>query len=292
MIQVLGLITLFILVFGALFSAGNGILSAMGVELLLICGAAFGILIISNAPHIAARALSGFHRAVRGSRWKRADYIDLLSILNTLCRRARQGGLIAIEADIETPETSKVFQSAPRILAHEGAREFICDTFRLMSLDLSDHQRANSSMQRSIERSYETEMRPVNALHALADALPALGIVAAVIGIIRAMGVIDQAPSVVAAMMAAALLGTFLGVFLAYGLVGPVATRLGQIVEEEERFYIVTQTVLSAHMGGVAPIMAVELGRAEVPAEMSITSDRLRHALQAARFEARQTEAA
>ena len=161
-----------------------------------------------------------------------------------------------------------------------------------MSLDLSDKQRANTAMQRSIDRSYEIEMRPVNALHTLADTLPALGIVAAVIGIIRAMGVIDQAPSVVAAMMAAALLGTFLGVFLAYGVVGPVATRLGQIVEEEERFYIVIQTVLSAHIDGVAPLTAVELGRTEVPTEMSITSDKLRHALQTARFKPHQTKAA
>ncbi len=292
MIQILGLITLFILIFGALFTAGDGILSALGVEMVLICGAAFGILIISNAPNISAKALSGFLRSMRGSRWKRQDYIALLTVLNMLCRHARRGGLIAIESDIEAPHASKVFQTAPRILNHETSRELICDTFRLMSLDLSNKQQASGSMQRSIDRAYETEMRPVNALHALADALPALGIVVAVIGIIRAMGVIDQSPSIVGAMMAAALLGTFLGVFLAYGVVGPVATRLGQIVDEEERFYIVIQTVLSAHINGIAPLTAIELGRAEVPSAISISADSLQHALQAARFETKQSAAA
>ena len=292
MIQILGLITLFILIFGALLTAGDGILHALGIELVLICGAAFGILIISNASNTSARALSGFYRAVRGQHWIRSDYLSLLMLLNTLCGTARRGGIIAIEADIESPRTSERFISVPRILAHDGARELIFDTFRLMSLDLSDKQRAKDAMQRAIEREYEHEMRPVNALHALADALPALGIVAAVIGIIRAMGVIDQSPSVIGAMMAAALLGTFLGVFLAYGVVGPVASRLGQIVEADERFLLVIQTVLTAHLDGVAPLTAIELGRAEVPAELSITSDKLRHALQASRFDPQRTEAA
>lgn len=292
MIQILALTTLLILIFGALFTAGDGVFAALWLELLLICGAAFGILIIGNAPHVAARALSGFGRAVTGSRWKRADYVSLMALLDTLTRRARQGGLIAIEDDIEAPQSSKTFQAAPRILAHEGARELICETFRLVSMDLSDKQHAVSAMRRSIERSYESEMRPVNALHSLGDALPALGIVAAIIGIIRAMGVIDQAPGVVAVMMGAALLGTFLGVFLAYGIVAPVASRLGQIVEEEERFFIVIETVLSAYINDVAPLAAIELGRGEIPTELAVTSASLRHAMQAARFEQRQNKAA
>jgi chemotaxis protein MotA len=241
---------------------------------------------------VTAEALSGFWKVVRGAKWKQSDYVSLLVLLHGLTRRARQGGLIAIEDDIERPDEAQTFKAVPRILADKPTTALICDTFRLMALDLSNTRRANEAMERSIERHYETRMRAVNALHTVADALPALGIVAAVIGIIRTMGVIDQAPSVVGAMMAAALLGTFLGVFLAYGLVGPVATRFGQIIEEEERFLQTVRAVLSAYGEGLAPLTAIELGRAEVPDDIEISADDLARVLQAARFEARRAAAA
>jgi len=292
MIQILGVITLLILVFGALLSAGGGVWHALPFELLLICGAAFGTLIISNAPKVAGEALSGFWKVVVGPKWKQDDYLTLFAFLHGVTRRAREGGLVAIEDDIERPEASASFQSVPRILNDMPARTLICDTFRLIGLDLSNNTRANEAMARSIERHYETRMRAVNALHNMADALPALGIVAAVIGIIRTMGVIDQSPDVIGAMMAAALLGTFLGVFLAYGVVSPVASRFGQIVEEEERFLEVIGVVLSAYGDGLAPLTAVELGRSEMPGDMMISSEALSRALQAARFEARKVRAA
>ena len=292
MIQIIGFITLLVLVFGALLGAGTGVWQALPFELLLICGAAFGTLIIGNAPKVALEAMGGFVKVIRGAKWRQADYRVLLQLLYSLMRRARQGGLVAIEDDIEHPETAQSFQSATRIYEADDARNLICDTFRLMSLDLSSMHRAGIAMDRSIERTIEARLRAVNALHTLADALPALGIVAAVIGIIRAMGVIDQAPSVIGAMMAAALLGTFLGVFLAYGLVGPVATRFGQIVEEEERFLLVIKTVMTAYGDGLAPLTAIELGRAEMPVELQLTPDELAHALQAARFEERRSAVA
>lgn len=292
MIQIIGVITLLILVFGALVSAGGGVWQALPFELLLICGAAFGTLIIGNAPKVTGEALSGFWKVVAGPKWKQRDYLDLLALLHGLTRRARTGGLVSIEDDIERPDEAASFQAVPRILADGPTADLICDTFRLMALDLSNMRRAAEGMSRSIERHYERRMRAVNALHTMADALPALGIVAAVIGIIRTMGAIDQAPSVVGAMMAAALLGTFLGVFLAYGVVGPVATRFGQIVEEEERFLEVIRAVLSAYGEGLAPLTAVELGRAEIPDDVQISSQDLSQALQAARFETRRNKAA
>ncbi len=292
MIQIIGFITLLVLVFGALLGAGTGVWQALPFELLLICGAAFGTLIIGNSPKVAVEALAGFGKVVRGPKWKQSDYLSLLQLLYGLMRRARQAGLVSIEDDIEQPEASLAFQNAPRISADQGARGLICDTFRLMSLDLSNAHKVGEAIERSIERYVEARLRAVNALHTLADALPALGIVAAVIGIIRAMGVIDQAPSVIGAMMAAALLGTFLGVFLAYGLVGPVATRFGQIIEEEERFLLVAKTVMTAYGEGLAPLTAVELGRAEMPTDLQLTPDALAHALQATRFEERRSAVA
>ena len=292
MVQILGLVTLLILVFGALLGAGGGVAHALPLELLLICGAAFGTLMIGNSPAVAGEAIAGFGKVVRGAKWKQADYVALLVLLHGLTRRAKQGGLIAIEDDIETPENSAAFKRAPRIYEDESLRGLICDTFRLMALDLSDPRRAEEAMDRAIDRHYEARMRAVNALHTVADALPALGIVAAVIGIIRTMSAIDQSPSVIGAMMAAALLGTFLGVFLAYGVVGPVATRFGQIVEEEEAMLQVTRTVLSAYGTGLAPLTAIELGRGDVPAGLQPGPDAVSHAMQAARFEAQERKAA
>lgn len=286
MIQVFGLITLIVLVFGALFSVGGGALAALPFELFLICGAAFGILIISNAPSVAAEALSGFWRVIAGPKWKQPDYVALLVLLHNLTRRARQEGLVAIEQDIEKPGETAAFQAAPRILETEMARDLICDTFRLMALDLSDSRRAEATMEQRIEAHTDARFRAVSALQMIADALPALGIVAAVIGIIRAMGVIDQSPTIIGGMIAAALLGTFLGVFLAYGIVGPVATRFGQIVEEEEAFFNVIGVVLSAYAAGMSPLAAVELGRAASPNALRPDPDSVLRSIQAARFQA------
>ena len=289
MIQIIGLFALIILVFGTLLSVGGGAMAALPFELFLICGAAFGILIISNAPAVAAEALSGFWRVISGPKWKRDGYVSLFVLLHDLTRRARQGGLVAIEQEIETPEQTDVFQRAPNILKTEPVRDLICDTFRLMALDLADPRRAEAAMEQRIEAHTDARLRAVSALHMIADALPALGIVAAVIGIIRAMGVIDQSPTVVGGMIAAALLGTFLGVFLAYGVVSPVATRFGQIVEEEEAFLTVTGTVLSAYAAGMSPLAAIELGRAAVPSDLRPLPDTVMHAIQAARFKAGKT---
>ena len=288
MIQVIGIFALIILVFGTLLSVGGGAMAALPFELFLICGAAFGILIISNAPSVAAEALSGFWRVIAGPKWKRNDYVSLLVLLHNLTRRARQGGLVAIETDIEAPETTASFKNAPRILEDQSARDLICDTFRLMALDLSDSSRAEAAMEQRIEAHTDTRFRAVSALHMIADALPALGIVAAVIGIIRAMGVIDQSPTVIGSMIAAALLGTFLGVFLAYGVVGPVATRFGQIVEEEEAFLKVSGVVLSAYAAGMSPLAAIELGRTAAPSDLRPEPDSIMHAIQTARFQREQ----
>jgi chemotaxis protein MotA len=287
MAQLIGLAIVVILVFGGLvLTGGSSTMSALPLELLLIGGAALGTLLIGNSLPVARAALGGFGAAFRGAHWKRDDYKDLLVMLSTLTRKARRGGFVAIETDIEAPETSPVFIAAPRILKDMGARMMVCDAFRLMALDLSDPKRAEARMDRAIELHVDERMKAVGALHTVADALPALGIVAAVLGIIRTMGAIDQAPAVLGAMIATALLGTFLGVFLAYGIVGPVAARFGQIVEEEARFLDTIRTVLSAYGEGVAPGVAIEMGRASLPLALQPAPDALENAVNAARFSA------
>ena len=262
MLQIAGLVIVLLLVgSGLAITGGPATMEALPFELALIGGAAFGTVLIGNSPEVAREALSGFGRAFRGARWRKDDYADLFTLLGGLMRNAKRGGFVAIERDIETPEESAVFQAAPRILEDTAARTLICDAFRLMALDLADPARADARMAQAIDGQLDRRLKAVGALNTLADALPALGIVAAVLGIIRTMGAIDQDPAILGAMIGAALLGTFLGVFLAYGLVGPIAARYAQIVEEEAGFLETIRSVISGFGEGVAPALAIELAR-------------------------------
>ncbi len=285
MVQLIGFIIVLTVVFGGLMiSGGPAIMSALPFELALIGGAAFGTLLIGNAPAVVRQAIAGFGVAVRGPKWQRSDYVALLSSLHELTRRARHGGIVAIEADIESPSQSALFKANPALLKDHHAVNLICDSFRLMALDPSALARADERAQETVAGIVEERHRAVGALHTLADALPALGIVAAVLGIIKAMGVIDQSSAVLGEMIAAALLGTFLGVFLAYGLVGPVATRFGQIVEEDATYLDVIRNVIASYAQGLAPRTAIELARSALPSELRPDITALDHALVADRF--------
>ncbi|MEO1405995.1 MAG: motility-associated protein [Pseudomonadota bacterium] len=292
MVQIIGLLALVGLVFGALMTSSAGIAEALPYELALLIGASLGVLFVGNAPKTALAALSGFASAIRGPKWKKADYLSLLSLLHGLTSRARRGGIVAVEDDIERPEQSAAFAAAPSILKDKHATSLICNTFRLMGLDLSDPGRAREAMDRQIDAHIETRGKSVDALHTVADALPALGIVAAVIGIIRAMGVIDQSPEIIGSTIAAALLGTFLGVFLAYGVVGPVATRFGQVLEEEDAFMDAIRQVLVAYSAGHPPRTCVELARIGIPASVQPGVDELSQTLHRQRFATKRTSIA
>ncbi len=266
MLQMAGLVIVLLLVGGGLVvTGGPATMEALPFELALIGGAAFGTVLIGNSPDVAREAFSGFGRAFRGARWQKGDYADLFTLLGGLMRKAKRGGFVAIEADIEKPGESELFAAAPKILEDDAARTLICDAFRLMGLDLADPARADARMAQAIDAQFERRLKAVAALNTLADALPALGIVAAVLGIIRTMGAIDQEPAILGAMIGAALLGTFLGVFLAYGLVGPIAARYAQIVEEEAGFLEAIRGVISGFGEGLAPTLAIELARTAVP---------------------------
>ena len=286
MTQILGLVLVIALVFGALsYSTGPAIMSAVPIELGLIGGAAIGALLIGNSLSVAGRALAGFPRAIAGPRWKRRDYADLLTLLHTLTRRARKGGVIAIEQDIEMPETSSAFAAAENLKRDPAVQSMICDTFRIVALGSVDPDRIDEHLDRTIGSEMHERMRAVSALNTTADALPALGIVAAVLGIIRTMGSIDQSPAVLGTMIGTALLGTFLGVFLAYGVVGPVAARYGQVLEEEAQMLETTRTVLSSYVRGASPRAAMEIGRSALPSKLQPDVTDLDTHIQRARFQ-------
>jgi chemotaxis protein MotA len=206
--------------------------------------------------------------------------MEILSLLYFLVRLAQTKGPMALEPHIEKPEESAAFQKFPKIAADHHAVMMICDYLRMVGMNADDPHQIEDVMGRELKKVKEEELHASHALQSMADALPALGIVAAVLGVIKTMASIDQPPSVLGKMIGGALVGTFLGVFLAYGIVGPMATRLKGVVEEESRYYDVIKAVIVAHLHGNAPQVAVETGRKLVPTGYMPTFQELEQVLQ------------
>ena len=255
-------------VFGGYLLAGGKmsvIMKALPFEIMMIGGAAIGGLLIANSMKTVKQAFGGVLRVVKGPKWKQADYQDLLCLLYALANVFKKKGALGLEQHVEQPADSPIFQAYPKILKDGFAVAMICDTLRMMTLNLEDPHQIDDYIDRLVEKHHAEDMKAASALQTTADALPALGIVAAVLGVIKTMASINEPPEVLGKMIGGALVGTFLGVFLAYGFVGPLATRLAQIVDEDGRFYHVAKDVLVAIAQGAGPQLAVEIGRGNVP---------------------------
>ena len=268
MFQIIGIVLLFGLVFGSYIMSGGNmevILHATPHEMMAIGGAGVASFLISNSIGVVKGAGGGLVKAFAGPKWKASDYRDLLSLLFLLTKTMKSKGVIALESHIEKPSDSTIFSRFPRIMKDHFAVDFICDTLRMMTMNLEDPHQVEDAMEKQLEKHHHEHAEPAHALQNLADALPALGIVAAVLGVIKTMGSITEPPAVLGGMIGGALVGTFLGVFLAYGLVGPLAARLKAVVDEEGAFYRIIQSVLVAHLHGNAAQISVEIGRGSVP---------------------------
>ncbi|KQY28762.1 flagellar motor stator protein MotA [Caulobacter sp. Root1455] len=284
MFQIIGIVLLFALVFGSFIMSGGKmdvIIEAAPHELMCILGAGIASFLVSNSMTVIKATGAGFGKIFAGPKWKTPDYRDLLSLLFLLTKTMKSKGVIALESHIERPHESGIFLRYPRIMKDHFAVDFICDTLRMMTMNLEDPHQVEDAMEKQLEKHHHEGLAPAHALQSLADALPALGIVAAVLGVIKTMGSITEPPAVLGAMIGGALVGTFLGVFLAYGLVGPFATRLTAVVDEEGSFYKIIQSVLVAHLHGNAAQISVEIGRGSVPSEAQPSFLELEEALQA-----------
>lgn len=289
MFQIIGIVLLFALVFGSyIISGGNMdvIMHALPHEMMAIGGAGVAAFLISNSVPVIKGSLAGFGKVFAGPKWKASDYRDLLSLLFLLTKTMKSKGVIALESHIENPKESTIFSRFPKIMKDHFAIDFICDTLRMMTMNLEDPHQVEDAMEKQLEKHHHEALAPAGALQNLADALPALGIVAAVLGVIKTMGSITEPPEVLGGMIGGALVGTFLGVFLAYGLVGPFATRLKEITEEEGSFYKIIQSVLVAHLHGNAAQISVEIGRGSVPSGAQPSFLELEEALSAIPAEA------
>ncbi len=263
-----GIIIVMGCVFGGYLLAGGKIdiiLKALPFEMMMIGGAALGGFIIGNKGSVMKKTGKALKKALFGPSWKKNDYKDLLLLLFTLCKLMRTKGMIAVEAHIENPENSSIFKQYPKITKDHGALDMICDTLRNMTMGLENPYMIEDLLEKQIKKHHHEELAPAHSLQTVADALPAIGIVAAVLGVIKTMASINEPPEILGKMIGGALVGTFLGVFLSYTLVGPLAAKATQSIDEEGQFYHVIRDVLVAHLNGLAPQISMEIGRANVP---------------------------
>ena len=267
MIGVVGILVIFIMVFGGYLAAGGKmgiILKSLPYEMIIIGGAGVGAFVISNVVPAIKQTLRDIGKVFKGPKWKHHDYRDLLCLLFELIRQARQNA-VALEEHIENPPESAIFMRYPRILADQEAVDLICDTLRSASMNYDDPHQVEEVLEKRTEASLHHALHSSHAMQSLADGLPALGIVAAVLGVIKTMGSIDQPPEILGKLIGGALVGTFLGVFLAYGLVGPFATKIKTVVEEDAHFYQLIREVLVANLHNHATNICIEVGRQNTP---------------------------
>lgn len=283
MTSIAGFVFLLATVFGGYMIAGGKfgiIIGSLPYEMMMIGGAAVGAFVMSNSVHDIKHTLGGFGKILKGAKYHKQDYVDLLSLLYYLVRLAQTKGPMALEPHIEKPEESAAFQKFPKIAADHHVTHLVCDYLRMVGMNADDPHQIEDVFGRELKKIHHEEMHASHAMQNIADALPALGIVAAVLGVIKTMGSIDQPPAVLGKMIGGALVGTFLGVLLAYGLMGPFAARLKGILDEESKFFEVIKAVLVAHLHGNAPQVAVETGRKMVPSMHMPSFQELEQALQ------------
>jgi len=267
MIGIIGILVIFVMVFGGYLAAGGKlgiILHALPFEMMMIGGAATGAFLISNDLPAVKHTLRDIGKVFKGPKWKPDDYRDLLCLLFALIRLGRQNP-VAVEEHIEDPEQSEIFAKYPRILADREAVALIGDTLRSASMNYDDPHQVEEVLEKRMEASQHHALHSSHALQTMADGLPALGIVAAVLGVIKTMASIDQPPEILGKMIGGALVGTFLGVFLSYGLVGPFAAKVRDVVEEDAHFYKLIREVLVANLHNHAANICIEVGRQNTP---------------------------
>lgn len=288
MLPILGIIVVFVTVFGGYVAAGGKfgvILHALPFEMTMIGGAAVGAFMISNSGSAVKQTLKDLGGAFKGAKWKKDDYNDLLALLYSLTRLAQTDPL-ALEAAIDDPDNSPVFTKYPKIAADHRATDMICDTLRAATMNLTDPHQVEDMLEKQLDADLHHSHVGAHALQNMADGLPALGIVAAVLGIIKTMSAIDKPPSVLGGMIGGALVGTFLGVFLAYGFVGPLSVRVAAIKDEEQQFYRLIRDVMIANLHKHSPNMCVEVARQNAPHDLRPSFVDLDAALKTLRKEA------
>jgi chemotaxis protein MotA len=266
MFSIVGIVIVFACVIGGfLMEKGKLAVLVQPAELVTIGGAAIGTVLAANPMHILKRLIAGLLGVIKGSPFTKKMYVDTLKMMFDLFAKSRKEGAIAIESDVEDPEKSPIFSRYPAFLKDHHAREFVCDTMRMAITGGVNPFDVDQMMDLDMEVHHHSANQPNQALNSVADALPGLGIVAAVLGVVVTMGSLGGPPEEIGHKVAAALVGTFLGILLCYGVFGPLSSNMSKTVDEEHSFYAVLRVVMLAFIKGTAPIMAIEMGRRAIP---------------------------
>jgi chemotaxis protein MotA len=269
MFAIIGIIVLIAMVFGGFALTGGNlgpVLHALPHEMLIIGGAGVGSLLIGNSIKELKALGGGLVKVFKGPRYAKQDYLDCILLLGKLMKLLRTEGPVALEPHIESPKESNIFGDYPKLIADATLIHLICDTLRLVvvSSGTLDPHAVEEVMDNSIKNHHHHSIKPADGLQNLADALPALGIVAAVLGVVKTMGSIDKPPEILGGMIGSALVGTFLGVLLAYGLVGPFANRAKQVIEADSAMYQTVKQIIIASLHGHPQPLVIEAARSGI----------------------------
>ncbi|MDX1458418.1 MAG: flagellar motor stator protein MotA [Marinobacter sp.] len=250
---------------GYVLHGGNLLVLWQPTEVLIIFGAALGSFVIANPPNIIKQVFQGIMRLLVGSPFNKAFYLDLLSLLYDIFDKSRKQGVMSIEEDIDNPESSQIFSRYPAIMKSKELLAFITDYLRIISSGNMAPHELEGMMENEIDSRHHELEEPSHAVNKIADALPGLGIVAAVLGIVITMNFLSEGPERIGLSVAAALVGTFLGIFMGYGFVGPTSIALEHAAKYEIKAYECVRAAVVATVSGQAPQMAIEFGRKALP---------------------------
>lgn len=272
MFAIIGILTVLVAVIGGfLMEKGHIAVLVQPAELLIIGGAAIGTLLAANPMHILKGISGGVAGVISGSKFGKQRYLETLRMMFEFLNKIRREGLLAVEMDVEKPEESKLFQQYPDFLKNHHVQAFVCDTMRMAITGGVDPFDMDQMMEADMEVHHHDASQPVAALQTVADALPGLGIVAAVLGVVITMGALGGPPEEIGHKVAAALVGTFLGILLCYGVVGPLSSNMSKLVEDERAYLHVLRVLMLSFIKGSAPMIAIEMARRAIPSHVRPT---------------------
>lgn len=265
---IVGLVVIFGCIFGGYILSGGKmdiVLHALPFEGLMIIGGSVGAYIIANKSIVLKATPKNFSKVMSGAKWKQQDYKDILCLMFLFCKLMKSKGMIAVEPHVENPKESTIFNQFPNLTKDHFTVDLICDTLRMLTMGMENPHAIEDMIEKQLEKHHHEVTKAGHALQTMADGMPAIGIVAAVLGVIKTMAAVTEPPEILGKMIGGALVGTFLGVFLSYCVVGPAASKILQSYEEEHQFYFIIRDVLVAHLKGLAPQISMEIGRGNIP---------------------------
>ena len=269
MFAILGIVLVFAAVIGGfLMEKGHIAVLLQPAELLIIGGAATGTLLVANPLHILKGIVSGLTGVIGGSKFSKDRYLNTLKMMYQFLNKVRKEGLLSVEMDVEKPRESVIFKNFPEFLNDQLACEFVCDTLRMAITGGVEPFDMDQMMELDMEVHHHEATQPVSALTTMADALPGLGIVAAVLGVVITMGALGGPPEEIGHKVAAALVGTFLGILLCYGVASPLSANMAKSADEHNGYLHVLRVLLLSFLKGSAPMIAIEMGRRAIPAHV------------------------